>query len=224
MKKVEDADILLHFIKFSISNLRKYQDAIESFLQKEKDILDKSYNKGLLEIKQNDKKSYNKLAFEYYKKSGDIVKTFPNNFRSSFLIQIISFVEHELKTICSHNEIVKKTKYSIDDLKGNNDIIKAKIFLEKSCNIDFFELGKEWNFIINCKRIRNKFVHYQGLAKKNEKEWKILNDFNNKKQYYYFSPNSDLTEESKLIIQSRRFIDNLLDVIELFFNNLLTQE
>ncbi|WP_370425264.1 hypothetical protein [Tenacibaculum dicentrarchi] len=205
-------------------DFKKYQTTIENFLDKEKKSLDESYNKSLAELDQDDYKKYNQIAKDYYYRSGDIATLFPHNFRASFLVQIITFIEHELKLICEHYEFEKQTKYSINDLKGTNDIEKAKQFLEKSCNVNFRNLDKEWQFILKIKRIRNKLIHSQGFVKKTEKDWKVFNDFNNKLKYFDFSPKGELVEEPKLIIKNRLLIDDLLKVTEDFFNKLLGKE
>ncbi len=221
---IDYAEFLLFGIEFSLVDFKKYQTKIESFLDKEKKSLDESYNKSLAELDQDDYKRYNQIAQDYYYRSGDIATLFPHNFRASFLIQIITFIEHELKLICEHYEFEKQTKYSINDLKGTNDIEKAKQFLEKSCNVNFRNLDKEWQFILKIKRIRNKLVHSQGFVKKTEKDWKVFNDFNNKLKYFDFSPKGELVEEPKLIIKNRLLIDDLLKVTEDFFNKLLGKE
>ena len=221
---IDYSEFLLLGIEFSLGDFKKYQITIEDFLAKEQKTLEESYSKNLEELDQDDHKKYNQIAQDYYYRSGDIATLFPHNFRASFLIQIITFIEHELKLICEHYEFEKQTKYSINDLKGVNEIGKAKQFLEKSCNVNFQNLDKEWQFILKVKRIRNKLVHSQGFVKKSEKDWKVFNDFNNKLKYFDFSPKGELVEEPKLIIKNRLLIDDLLKITNTFFNKLLGKE
>jgi len=221
---IDNAEFILFGLEFALADFKKYQTFIENFLEIEKNQLDESYKKNLSELNQKDSKKINEIAEKYYYKSGEIATLFPHNFRASFLIQIITFIEHELKLICEHYEFEKQTKYSINDLKGNNEIEKAKQYLEKTCNVNFDNLNSEWQFILKIKRIRNKLVHFQGFVKKTEKDWKIFNDFNNKPKYFDFTPKGELVEEPKLIIKNRLLIDDLLLITEKFFKKLLEKE
>jgi len=211
-------------IELAFVEFKNYQNTIENFLELEKQSLEKSYRDKISELNENDNKSWNRIAENYSEKYSDISRIFPHNFRASFLIQIISFIEHELKEICEQYEFSNKTKYSINDLKGNNDIEKAKQYLTKSCNVNFDKLNPEWQFILMVKRIRNKLVHHQGFVKKTERDWKLFNDFNGKKEFYEFSPKGEFVESPKLVIRNRLLNDELLKNTERFFKKLLELE
>jgi hypothetical protein len=227
----ETQSIILNFSEFQLFGIdlalvefKNYQNTIEKFLESEKQNLEKSYQNKITELSENDTNSWNRIAENYSEKYSDIARIFPHNFRASFLIQIVSFIEHELKDICEQYEFLKKTKYSINDLKGNNDIEKAKQYLAKSCNVNFANLNPEWQFIIMVKRIRNKIVHHQGFVKKIERDWKLFYDFNREKEFFRFSPKGEFVESPKLVISNRLLNDKLLKCTEQFFKKLLESE
>lgn len=214
----------LFSVEIAFIDFRNYQKYFEQFLSKEKQILQLSYREQISKIDADDSESYSQILENYSNKYSEIANLFPHNFRASFLIQIVAFIEHELKDICENYEFEKKTKYSIHDLKGNSDIEKAKEYLTKSCNVDFNNLNPEWQFILMAKKIRNKLIHHQGFVKKVESDWIVFNRFNKDNEYFDFSPKGETVEMSKLIIKTRFLTDKLLNMTESFFKKLLENE
>lgn len=211
-------------IELVFLDFKNYQNTIEKFLELEKQNLEKSYQKKISELNENNTDSWNRMVENFSERYNEIARIFPHNFRASFLIQIISFIEHELKEICEQYEFSNKTKYSVNDLNGNNDIEKAKKYLTKSCNVNFEKLNPEWQFILMVKRIRNKLVHHQGFVKKVEKDWELFNEFNRKKEFLEFVPKGEFVESPRIIIRSRLLIDELLKNTKRFFKKLLESE
>lgn len=80
-------------IELGLKELTKYQDFIELFLENEKQGLEIAYRKKLSQLKYDDQEGYSKITEEHYYKRSDIVHLFPHNFRASFLIQIVTFIE-----------------------------------------------------------------------------------------------------------------------------------
>ena len=83
------------------------------------------------------------------------VSFYPLTFRNSLLVQIFSVYEIELKNICLYHHFVNKTNFSIRDLKGNSDIDKAKMYLQKSCQIDLKILNPELDFLDFIRKLRD---------------------------------------------------------------------
>lgn len=82
---------------------------------------------------------------------------FPGIMRSSLLICIYTFLEHELNRFCLY--------HNADGFKNNNSdkgIERAKKFIKKELNIKFPDQTKSWQFIINVREIRNCFAHANG--------------------------------------------------------------
>lgn len=211
-------------IQFNLKELQKYQLFFETFLDNEKETLYEAYKEKYSKVKQDgDYEEYSRVAEEHYYKYSDIVNLFPHNFRASFLIQIVTFIETSLTEICEQYEYINKTNYSIHDLRGNSDIEKAKSFLTKSCNANFEKLNPEWQFILIAKKLRNSLIHNQGLIKKTEKDWLILNSFNGKNDYFRFTPVGEHVESPRFVLRNKKLTEKLLSVTEKFFDKLLKQ-
>ncbi len=211
-------------IEMAIIEFKNYQNMIENFLESEKNNLEKSYKDKIFKINECNNYSNDLLIQNLSEKHNDISRLFPHNFRASFLIQIVAFIDHELKEICVQYRKMKKIKYSLDDIKGNNDIDRAKEYLHKYCNIDFKNLNSEWSFIQIIKKIRNKLIHNQGFIKKTDKDWNQIINFNSKYNFFEFISYSISDESQKLIILNRDLNDVFLHITELFFKKLLQNE
>jgi hypothetical protein len=210
-------------IEITLKELKKYQSFFEDFLEKEKQTLEKSYREKISKLEYDDMEEFGEIAQDYHYKHSDVANTFPHNFRASFLIQIVTFIETTLTEICEHYELANNTNYSIHDIRGNSDIEKAKIFLTKSCGANFDNLNPEWQFILIAKKLRNSLIHYQGHIKKSEKDWLILNSFNGKNDYFKFSPIGENVESPRFILKNKKLTEKLLTVTEIFFNKLLKE-
>ncbi|SDF95834.1 hypothetical protein SAMN05421827_102247 [Pedobacter terrae] len=165
------------------------------------------------------------LASEYMK----LDYYFPHNFRASFLIQIFSFVEYELKQICNQHHYQFSTAVSISDLKGSSDLDKAKVYLSKICKIDFNRLQPEWSYLNSLRKIRNRLVHHQGTI--------THDDPDRKKLLSFISENADVSikedlllnkdfdgEELTIMITGRALNECFLEYAEIFFKKLLEEE
>ena len=212
----------LFFVDLTLKEYKNYQKFFEDFLEKEKEILIDTYKKYITE-NEFDNFEYSNFLEIHFKKSDEIVASFPYNFRASFLVQIVSFIEVTLNEICEQYHFTNNTTYSVKDLKGNSDIEKTKMFLTKSCNANFKELNPEWQFIMIAKKLRNIQIHNQGQLNKVDKDWKILNAFNKGNSYFEFIPNNDSLESRRFVLKNKNFTTKLINVTEIFFKKLLNQ-
>ncbi len=172
-----------------------------------------------------EKEYYDHLSDQFFERHWEISELYPHNFRASFLIHIISFIEYELKKICDYYHETSKTDFSISDLKGNSEIEKAKIYLTNVCKVDFSKLNPEWNFINTCKLIRNKLIHQQGILNETDKE---LNKFIQKTTFIKIrEPVSQVKMynlSNQIIIHSKDLNNQLLKSTEDFFEKLIVTE
>lgn len=221
-------------IELAFIELKNYQSVIENFLDEEKIKLKPTFNESdiiqkaqaNLEIRQE---YYSYLLDQCAERAWELNELYPHNFRASFLTQIISFVEYELKKICDHHHHIKKSNFGISDLKGNSDFEKAQKYLSKVAGVNFLNLEPEWEFINKSRIIRNKIIHQQGVLLKIEKDFKQLDDFVNKQVGLKYKQKketvgSETITEFTLIISSKDFSINLLRSTEIFFKKLLEQE
>ena len=161
---------------------------------------------------------------------------YPQNFRTSFLVQIFSVLEHKLGEICQIHHKRYNTDFSIKDLKGNSDIDKAKLYLTKACKLDFKKLDPEWNFLENLRKIRNIIVHNKGSINAKHRNWKAIYNFirSNKNILGFDKKIENMTNNKfqsfhndnknyKIEIKGYSCIELFLKNIESFFEKLLVE-
>ena len=183
---------------------------------------------------QNDEQL--KEFFELSSKFSEQSIFYPQSFRTSFLTQIFTILEHNLSDLCEYHHFTYKTDFSIKDLKGSSDIDKCKLYLKKSCKIDFRKLDPEWNFIENVRKIRNVFVHSKGELTSKHRHWTSIFHFvRSNKELIGFSEcieymtKSDFEEFHDddilyhLEIEARNLNKELLNNIKSFFEKLKTE-
>ncbi|WP_316805322.1 hypothetical protein [Pedobacter nototheniae] len=223
--------VYLFGIEIAFQELLDYYKIIEQGLVSEKNTrfknFSKNYKDAVSNVNEQGYESYlqSELASEYMK----LDYYFPHNFRASFLIQIFSFIEYELKQICNHHHHLLATDISISDLKGSSDLDKANLYLKKVCKINFNNLQPEWNYLNSVRKIRNRLVHHQGTITFDDPDRKTILSF--------IKSSEDISiKEEKLekkdfdkkditiMITGKEFNEKFLDNAEIFFKNLLEIE
>lgn len=214
----------LFSIDIIFMDLRNYQNLIEDFLSNKKNELEENYNQIDLEKEAakagpNKDQYYQHLIDSFAERHHEISRQFPHNFRASFLIQIVSVIESELKKICNHYGASTHQKFRVDDLKGHDDLEKCKIYLKTTVGLNFINFEKEWNYIKLCKLLRNKIVHNDSTIKRTDNN---LINFSKKSESIEFL-NYEYTDDLQIefIIVNKKLIDKLLDSSKHIFNILL---
>lgn len=230
---LQNLELKLFGIEMVFEGFRNYQTLMESFLEVEKSNLENSYNEEEIakEAKQAgeyEEQLYMHIVSGYVERFEEISMLYPHNFRASFLIQIFSFIEYELKMICKYHHQLNKTDYSIKDLKGNSDIEKAKTYLVKSCKIDFNNLEPEWSFINQIRMIRNKLIHHQGEVIVGDVDRKPILSFLKKNDFIEtkepFEEGDIDKKKFTILIKNRKLNEALLEKSKSFFKKLLIHE
>lgn len=153
-----------------------YQETMENFFNSKENDLFKEFNSEKESILWHRKLYLNSEIFTF-------------KFRSSLYIQIIGFIEYELKRICNFYKESNLINVSINDFKGNSEFEKAKKYLSKICGLDFNDLNPEWSYLLNAKEIRNILIHNQGEFVQNEdRKSKKVERFVRGKKYFEFQP------------------------------------
>lgn len=147
-----------------------YNDIIENFLLMKYFKFNKKEQQ--IDISLLDDKNFIKYCKSSYEES----TFYPQSFRTSFFIQIFSVLEHELKEICLIHFQNNKKDFSIEDLKGNSEIEKAKLYLKKSAKINISEI-EQWDYLDTMRKIRNRFVHGQGDISQKHNDWNKIYNF-----------------------------------------------
>jgi len=217
----------LHLFEIDLifTDLKNYQNLIEGFLSDKKVELEQSYDESELE-KEAEKAGAEKdnylhhLIDSFAERHQEISRQFPHNFRASFLVQIISCIESELKKICNHYGNHHEQKFTVDDLKGSDDLEKCKTYLKLFSDIDFNDFNKEWQFIKQCKFLRNKIVHNDSKIKRDNKN--LINFAKKSESIELINFHEPFFKNIEFVIIDNNLIDELLTVAKEFFNKFVT--
>lgn len=147
---------------------------------------------------------------------------FPNRTRFFILIQIHVIVEFYIKWLCEEVRKLTENKFSINDLKGNAELEKSKIYLTKIFEINFKFLEPEWTFLNNMRKLRNQIVHKNGLFSQKDAEiLKIINENNNLGILWDDIQSSwKIDEEREIKIGNKKLIESYISNTKTFFNKL----
>ncbi len=168
----------------------------------------------------------------------EISVSYPHNFRASFLTQVYSGLESELRKICDHYHRKKKTPKTAEEMNARNDIAKYAKFLRSQAHVDFTKLKDDWNYIDLIRKIRNRIIHHQGKINGGHPDWssikKLISD--NPDMIEFKEDLNELDEDGNLYYSSRpkygftfiiislKLNKQFLEVLERFFTQLLVHE
>lgn len=228
-KLLNHSKLHLFGVEMAFLELSNYYQIIEASFVSEADLRISDSRKKLEEVVAGyNAEGYEAhLTQEFAEQIAQLTYYFPHAFRSSFLIQVFSFVEFELKEICNRHHRIHKTDISIADLKGTSDLDKAKVYFTKVCKVNMNYLQPEWSYLLDIRKIRNALVHHAGI---------VLGDHGDREQIISFiereagiefkekvkdgKPKS-LREDLTVMITGQAFIDRLLSMSEELFIKLL---
>lgn len=233
MAKITRSSILRNRIAhiFGTGEFRKFHDYLnlmESHFESEKVKFDQeNTEEELKEISkqagEHQQEYYNHLIGELIEQRALISYDFPNSFRASFIIQLFTFLEFELRNICEYVANKNNSNFTINDLKGNSDIEKAKVFLKKEEKIIFETLEPEWSIINNIKILRNILIHHQGFIKGNDNRINNLKPFIERNEITFTKVNTFKDQEDyQITIPNAKLPEDFIEVINKFFNKLIT--
>jgi hypothetical protein len=86
---------------------------------------------------------------------------FPSLQRSSALITLYSFFEHELEGLCDLYKAEKGFDIDVSDMRSKG-IDRAALYLRKVARLDVHQASQEWIAIKNIQVLRNLVVHRNG--------------------------------------------------------------
>lgn len=207
-------------IEFSIQSFVKYINLVEDKFGSEVSDLQEQYKEIQAEIAEN-KNNYEPDYLAYLNDQPieemiEIDVEFVQRFRNSVIVQAFSFLETELKKFCYNHAKQFSKEYTIDDLRGNNELDKAKKYLKRSANIDLTTNQNQWKYIDNYRKLRNKIVHHNSILFDRDNDFKALKDFSNE--------NFELKQLGihgfEIIIDKKNFLFNSLKEIEQFLTSL----
>lgn len=228
-KKETLASIMgLSFIQFEFHLIDEYLNHMESHFKTEIENLDKEFDDYYKTIEKGET-HYSEEYKDHIEGSLQdqafmISDVYIKNYRNAQIIQLYSFMEDILKKGCSRYANFKQTDYKVDDLKGNNDIDKIKIFLIKSAKVDFSKLNPEWMFIDNVRQVRNIIVHNNGIIKNNDpkgagdKRFKNVLKFS--KGRFELKPYLSSESKFKIVFDEPKFFKEIMENFEKLLNKI----
>jgi len=205
-------DLHLFGVSMIFTDIKNYQSLIEDFLESQKAKLEAEFNETdiVIESKKAGKfhqEYHEHLLNSYIDRHRELGELFPHNFRAFFLTQVIAIIEAEFKKLTNGYGEFKNQSFSVDDLGGTDDLEKCKKYLNSITQIDFSEFEPEWQFVKNCKILRNKIVHQEGFVKISDTK---LMGFINEVSSLEFDEQRENQKEVKIKIINKQLIDKLL--------------
>lgn len=212
-------------IEFGSKSFQDYISIVEMFFITEIDQLQSEHRSALAEINTKywnyEPEEANYIEGQIIDRMYEMDVEFRNRFRSSIIIQLFSFLELELKKFCENHSKIFAKEYTLNDLKGNNELDKVKKYLKNSANIDITSNTILWNFINDFRKLRNKIVHNESNVLDSD------GDFNSIKKFsinnFWFEKNSVEKPEYKIIFDKPEFLLVCVNQIELFLKQVTSQ-
>lgn len=116
-------------------------------------------------------------------------------------------LEKDFDRLCKKIEQEIDSNITLGNLNGRG-INRSKLFLKKLAEVDFAELNEEWEYIINCKEIRNCITHNGGSITKSNRQDEIRN---------FCGQNDGLNVDDNILSISPIFIINTCDKLYNFW-------
>lgn len=169
----------IDLIKIRLNDIKDYILEIESKFESDMDQIGKQLDKELKK-KPLDPESKDYLIEFYSEDYQKISETFLSTFRYSVLVSIYSIIETEMNSLCRHLKHINKLSLELTDLKGDG-IGRAKLYLEKVCNVDFPDDINSWANIQKLNKVRNCIVHAEGNVERVHNPAQLKNIIKNTK-------------------------------------------
>ncbi len=101
----------------------------------------------------------------YYAGEGSkLGSTFPAMSNAATFVSILSYLEHEMFSLCARLQKNKKYALGVKDLSGSG-IEQAANYLEKVCEVREFRKDQVWGDVSKLQKLRNIVVHRSGILR-----------------------------------------------------------
>lgn len=229
------ADRISH--KFGVGPFRKFEDylnLVESHLQEELKTHDDSYDEKELEEHSKTAGEHHQeylayLRSEHFKEKTMLEFDFPQSLRSTFIVQVFSFLEFELVNICKYHARLNNMRFPIKkpkpDKTPDSYFDKIKLYLSEGPKIDLNKLDPEWTFIDDVRFLRNHLVHNGGIILRSHQRFPAFEDYakdgvlllrernkgNDKPSVDLIIPDRKLPD--KVIKNARNLVDKVIKIL-----------
>lgn len=206
----------LFYIELSIISFRNYIALVEKGFDAQKKDLSIKYEEHYKTL--NGANKFNSLLHTTSSQLMELEQEYIQRFRKSIIIQIFSFLESELKSICNSHAVSTKSIYVVNDLKGYSDLDKIKKYLINSMDIDLVKFD-QWKFINNLRLIRNKIVHENSTIKITNGDYASIKTFS--KNYFLLESQSTNSDFYTIIFNTQKFLDDCLHMVESLIQDIM---
>jgi len=211
----------IFFIDLELSTYKRYISSVEEHFKSILDDKQKEFNRLENELKNN-KDKYDPEYYDYLHDSLidsviEVNDSFIQNFRSSIVIQLFSFLEIELRKACERHQSKNNKDFGVNDLKGSNDIDKIKKYLTKSVGININDLSPEWLFFNNLRKVRNVVVHHNSIIESHKNDFNAINQFKNNR---FNLKERTFKDRFVIVFDTPEFLDEVMKNIAGLFEKL----
>ena len=144
------------------------------------------------------------------------IKELQRQQRYSICLSIFSFFEGRLKAVCNKIERNFNFKIKIEDLNGNDDLLRYWNYLEKVFEMEMDSLMPNFTPIKQNKNIRNIIAHHEGYANVRQKQkMEMSNGLSLKETGDLFRIQIDKSEYiNYLLVKMEGFFEKMLSSID----------
>jgi hypothetical protein len=154
-KELEDSYTYHFFFNHGVyDELKHYEDLInetELFIKTKVEVMEGSTEEEIIDERFGKRIQYDEI--------------FPMILWKSLFLSIYFLLENSLDQICINLKKSNSYKLTLKDIKGNG-IFRSSLYLKKVCNITKPFETKTWTEINDFNKIRNVFVHSDGILSK----------------------------------------------------------
>jgi len=220
-------------IQNRIYSICYYFEYIESHFENDLKSIDTKLQEKLIEFKKlnldPEEYEHNQMIYEYETLEREFIEIkndFISNYRNSVVFQLFSLVESELRSYCKG--LSDKYYFKFEDIRGNSEFEKFKLFVNRTKIIDFGLLNISWEFLDKLKTIRNIITHNESRFTTDNNDSKKIIDFSkgnfalkNLGTISNFENGKFVatkTEQFEVVIDNPQFIRLSISNIENFFD------
>jgi hypothetical protein len=186
---------------------RLFLETMEDFISSSEETEVNSLSKGIEELTESQKDEFWQWNYPVHWQ-----EIFATRIRSSFIVQLCSFVEGELEELCKRIEVIAGIPLKLRDLQGST-LAKGRKYLEAFGNFSA-PSGTEWLIIERIFDLRNVCVHERGFVTLYRNEKKLV-------EFAQTAPG--LAFENGFAEMKRDFCEYALSAIIAFHNCLLKE-
>jgi hypothetical protein len=227
MQPLTPAHAQFFLIRIELDALYKYQMTVEQYFSSNAKLAEARLDFANVdehgEFSEPDPIHVDKLQDDYW----EFQDKFPNHFRASFLSQMVSFIENNLTRLAVRYHSYTTPNFREDsnyvpELLQEKDLKKVISYLKNTAGVDAERLKTEWDLITGLKKLRNLFLHHNGVLTKRNKYYQAIITFISKNPELAEVYIPHLHDKETLGITLKQDLNwKLIDLTRTFFFKLL---